>query len=504
MTTIINTKLGENRGNKRIWLEGQKLAREGYTPGLRYDLELKDTQVILRVKEDGRFTVSKRERYGRITPIIDLTVSELATIFDGIELLRVSIQRGSIVVSAHHQQTRVTERVNRLIKKLESGEPLSVCSLFHGGGVLDKAIHNGLSQSGLSSAISIAVELEGKYLDSSLTNNPELWNEGSIVIEAPIQTIDMSKRPPQVDLITAGIPCNGASKSGRSKNKLEYAESHDDAGAMFFYFLQFVTALNPSIILFENVTEYASTASMVVIRSMLASLGYTLQERILEGNEFGVLERRKRLCVVALSHGIDGFDIQSIEPVRTKERAINDILESVPLDSEKWKSFDYLASKEIRDLAAGKGFSRQLLDGNEDGCGVVAKGYAKCRSTEPFITHPEDPTLSRIFTPTEHCRVKGVPVELISGVSDTTAHEILGQSVVYPAFVAVALALGNSLRSMCGLATRAVEQLSSVVEEAANSVEVTIDTSIHSSNLAFGYASALVEGSNNMVQSRLF
>ncbi len=33
MATIVNTKLGEHRGKKRVWLEGAKLAREGYEPG---------------------------------------------------------------------------------------------------------------------------------------------------------------------------------------------------------------------------------------------------------------------------------------------------------------------------------------------------------------------------------------------------------------------------------------------------------------------------------------
>ncbi|MDW2239494.1 DNA cytosine methyltransferase, partial [Vibrio sp. 1565-1] len=102
-------------------------------PGMKYDLELKDSQVVLRVKEEGKFTISKRERNGRVSPIIDLTVQELATVFDGVEMLRVFIRNGAIVISAHHQQERVIERVNRLISKLENGESLSVCSLFHGG-----------------------------------------------------------------------------------------------------------------------------------------------------------------------------------------------------------------------------------------------------------------------------------------------------------------------------------------------------------------------------------
>ncbi|EOW9552526.1 hypothetical protein ACY3XD_002576 [Vibrio cholerae] len=138
MATIVNTKLGEHRGKKRVWLEGQKLLREGYYPGMKYDLELKDSQVVLRVKDEGKFTVSKRERNGRVYPIIDLTAQELATVFDGVEMLRVFICNGAIVISAHHQQERVIERVNRLISKLENGESLSVCSLFHGGGLIKR------------------------------------------------------------------------------------------------------------------------------------------------------------------------------------------------------------------------------------------------------------------------------------------------------------------------------------------------------------------------------
>lgn len=457
MATIVNTKLGEHRGKPRVWLEGYKLLREGYSPGTKFDLELKDSQIVLRVKEEGKFTVSKRERNGRVTPIIDLNAQELATVFDGVEMLRVFIRQGAILISAHHQHERVVERVNRLTSKLEKGEPLSVCSLFHGGGVLDKAIHAGFKRSGIASSIAVAVEMDGSYLDSSLANNPELWDENSIAIESPIQAVNLNRGGVQVDLIIGGIPCTGASKSGRSKNKLEYAESHSDAGALFFNFLEFVKALNPAMVLIENVPEYQRTASMEVIRSVLSSLGYSLQERILDGNEFGVIECRKRLCVVALSHGIDGFDLEQVQPVRTKESCINDILEPVALDSQRWKSFDYLADKELRDKAAGKGFARQLLTGDEAFCGTVGKGYSKCRSTEPFIVHPEQSELSRLFTPVEHCRIKGIPDELIDGLSDTTAHEILGQSVVYPAFEALASSLGNSLWSWVGMTPLMIE-----------------------------------------------
>lgn len=446
MTTIVNTKLGEHRGKKRIWLEGQKLAREGYQPGTKLAMTCADGKIILSTQEQGRFTVSKRERGGRTMPIIDLTAHEIAEMFEGVAMLRVAIQQGRIVITAHHQQALVDERVNRLLNKLSRGENLSVCSLFHGGGILDKALHSGFKKSGIATSVKVAVEMDGSYLDSSLRNNLEIWDQDSIVIESPIQAVDLMKHPPQADVLVGGIPCTGASKAGRTKNKLTFAESHEDAGALFFNFLQFAAAINPAIVIIENVPEYRNTASMEVIRSVLSSLGYHLQERILDGNEFGVLERRKRLCVVAMSEGLDGFDLEKVEAIRSKESCIAEILDDVPLDSNRWKSFDYLAEKEKRDKAAGKGFSRQLLSGQEGFCGTIGKDYAKCRSTEPFVVHPKDSSLSRIFTPAEHCRVKGIPLSAVDGLSDTTAHQILGQSVIFPVFEAVAFGLGLSLK----------------------------------------------------------
>jgi DNA (cytosine-5)-methyltransferase 1 len=445
MSTIINTKLADHKGYKRLWMEGAKLAREGYQPGMRYDLEIKDTQVCLRINDSGKYKISKRERNGNISPIIDLTAKELAEIFDGVEMLRVAIKSGTIIVSAHHQQKRVKERLDRLVDKIENGKPLEICSLFHGGGVLDKAIHKGLLDSGIKSKVAIAVELEGKYLDSSLRNNPELWDDDSLVVESPVQHVNLNRNPPQVDILMGGIPCTGASIAGRSKNKLEFAESHEAAGAMFFTFLQFVEILNPSIVLIENVKTYQNTASMAVIRSVLQTLGYRLQERVLNGCEFGALEKRDRLCVVGVSEGIEGFDLDAVMPVRRKEPNLGAILEDIPQDSSRWKSYSYLAEKEKRDKEQGKGFSRQLLTGESESCGTIGRCYQKARSTEPQIVNEMDKSLSRLMTPAEHCRVKGIPESVVKGLSDTVAHEVLGQSIVFPVFQAVAKQIGDSV-----------------------------------------------------------
>lgn len=437
MATIINSKLGENRGRKRIWIEGRKLQREGYEVGSRYDVVLQSNKVQLLPTPKGKYTVSKRTRKGTTLPIIDVTLQELAEIFEGVEMLRIQLTEGKITVSAHFLHDKQWRREQRLKEKLLSGSKLDKASFFHGGGVLDRSVFTGISDASIPSRIAVCNEVESKYLEQSLKVNGFMFDEESIIIESKIEHIERTKQPQEVDWLTAGIPCTGASLSGRAKNKLQFAESHHSAGVCFFSTLAMIELLNPAVVLLENVEAYQNTASMAVIRSVLVSLGYRLSEAILDGNEFGALERRRRLCVLALSEGITKLSLEEVKPIKKKEQSIKEILEPIALDSERYREFDYLAKKEVRDKKAKKGFSRQLLRGDETYCGVIGRDYAKCRSTEPFLLHP-DGVRSRLFTVSEHCALKGIPTDMVEGVSDSVAHQILGQSVIFPAFRAVA------------------------------------------------------------------
>ena len=130
--------------------------------------------------------------------------------------------------------------------------------------------------------------------------------------------------------------------AGRAKWRLSTAEAHESAGALFVDFLEAIKATNPAVVLIENVPQYQGTASMTVIRSVLLGLGYQLEEAILNGNDYGALERRDRFVMVATTKGMPSFDFDQVKPVRVKEDCLNDVLEDLPLDSERWKSYSYL------------------------------------------------------------------------------------------------------------------------------------------------------------------
>lgn len=108
-------------------------------------------------------------------------------------------------------------------------------------------------RSGVGSFVQVGVELESEYLDCSMRNNTDIWTEESIAIHSDVRDVYLGENTPQCDVLIGGIPCVGASKSGRSKNKLEFAEDHDDAGALFVDYLNWLRHVNPCVAVIENV-----------------------------------------------------------------------------------------------------------------------------------------------------------------------------------------------------------------------------------------------------------
>lgn len=439
-------KLGQHRGRKRLWLEGAKLTRCRMTPGARVLVNYSESakQITITLSDTGTKLVSGHVKNSKHLPIIDLSNQMLSTIFEGIERVRALFSDGQIVITVHADDLAKASRFESFKEKIKANIPLDMGSVAHGGGIMDHALHAGLELAGIKTRLRFAVELEHQYLEASLA------------IEGPMEEVEKELLP-KVDILAAGIPCTGASVAGKSKNKLRHAEEHESAGALFFAFLNIVKASNPAVVILENVPGYQNTISMTVIRQVLQGWGYNIHETTLEGNALGALEARSRFCMVALTEGIE-FDFSQIQAVREKEPNLGAVLEEIPADSPQWRSSGYLRDKEERDRAANKGFRMQIVGPDNGGCGTIGRGYSKVRSTEPKVGHPSNPDLIRQLTVAEHARVKSIPKSLVAGVSATTAHEILGQSVIHAAFVAVGRLLGLAAQNL--LAAAAPQQIS--------------------------------------------
>jgi len=449
MQTYSVQKLGQQRHSRRLWLEGRRLEKAGFGPHARYDVEVNrtDRTLTLRLCRDGGRIVTRKERDGRVFPIIDIASGATLAPFEGLDRVLVVYEDGALVVTPLATDERVRERLERMETRLRDGEPIRVGSLSTGVGVLSLAIHEGLTDAGVDTRAAFVCDLDGGYLAQCEKANP-MFDDETVVVAAPLQEIAFDRRRverlPAIEILEVGIPCTAHSNAGRAKKGHDIPEDDPMVGHLAVGFLAIVAALNPAMILVENVPGYMTSASFSIIRNQLVEWGYDVHADIMKGSEFNTLEHRDRMALVAVTRGMT-YSASDVQRPMQERQTLGDVLEAIPDDHPSWSDMRYLKEKEERDLAGGKGFQMQIFGPESSRVSTIGRGYAKVRSTEPKLRHPSDPTLLRQLTPVEHARCKAIPEELVEGMSATRAHEVLGQSVLMPPFRAIGAAMGRSI-----------------------------------------------------------
>ncbi|MEH6454806.1 MAG: DNA cytosine methyltransferase [Cocleimonas sp.] len=452
MITLINTSVILRKNVASIWTEGRKLA-VGFKHGdyFRVETDFDKKEVTFVRDVNGDCFVSKRTgKDGSILPLIEFKDNVLSEIFEVGMKIRIVVKEGIAVISVHGHHNEAVKRTTRFLEKVLKGEPLQVGSLFTGGGVLDRAIHEGLKLAGVNSYLKVALESDVRYVDALLKNQADLFRDDSIVINSLIEDLEI-KRDFSLEIVVCGLPCLGASPAGKSKLKISHAEQHPQAGNCFFHTLNFIKASNPAVVVIENVKAFESEMSFVVMESVLSHWGYDVHKTILNSNDYGTLENRDRLGAVAISKELNGFSFTDfVFPLKAKESSLNEFIVELASDDKQWRSYDYLVTKEASDKKAGKGFRRALYDGSEPSISTIRRLYHKGGSCDQYLKHPDyiSNGLTRKFTATEHANFKGIPLFIIDGLNSTVSHEICGQSVCYPVFFSLGYGLGlHSLKS---------------------------------------------------------
>lgn len=445
-------KLGSNRGCPRVWLQGRLPASAGFHPQTRF-ATIKDAErlrVTLRIDPFGDRIVSRKARDDAFEPVIDINSAEVLAMFAGLDHIRVLVRNGEITIESVESEKRTKERLERVQELMTSGAPITIGSLSHGGGVLSRAIHEGLARGGVNSTLDFALDIREDLLEHAGRVNPA-WNDKTIHLAAPLQELAFDQEVmgalPHVTLLEAGLPCEASSVSGRAKNGTSCAEEHPLVGHLIVAFLAVVARINPAMICLENVPPYKSTASMHILRNQLRDFGYEVHETMVHSGEWGTLEHRSRLCMIAVTKGMS-FTFDDLVVPHVGAPTLGEILDPVPMDDTSWSTMDYLFAKAERDAAEGKGFAMQILTEDATKLGTIGKGYSKNRSTEPKLQHPHNPKLLRLLTKNEHARAKGIPPAMAAGLSTTCAHELLGQSITPAPFKAVAELLAKTLLNM--------------------------------------------------------
>ena len=433
----IQTTLGAHKGARRLWLEGKRLTDVGFCDGVRYERSVTESAIILRLSDAGSRRVSHKPD-GR--PVVDTLTRELGEV----QRIEVRFDPGLVTVRVHPMDLLARDRVRRVNRRLAAGHKLRLGSVCHGGGVAADALLRGLGRG--AAVLELAIEQNHEYVAQSFAHGP--LGKAGHSFEGDLG--DLASTPealadlPECDILEAGLPCISASRAGRAKKGLEQPEDDAATADLAHAFLNVVAATRPALVLLENVPEYAGSASASMIRRSLDRLGYEIHEIALDGAAWA-LEARQRWVLVAISRGLH-FDPAALVATETRPEHLGEVLDARPTG---WRSTDNLEAAFERDRAKGNGFSRgrRYLTPDATSVPTLRRGYQKGGKTDVRLAHPTRPNTARLFSAAEHARIKGIPARLVTGLSEKKAHEVLGQSVVAPAFVALGAALGASARS---------------------------------------------------------
>lgn len=446
-------KLYEHRGSPRLWLQGMKAKIAGFLPGMRFSVRKEPAKhaLVIELNEHGDRIVSRKVQGDKVIPLIDINSSEVLSMFQGFNTLRITIDDAGITLQPMAVEIAKKERIARVKAKLEAGDPITIGSLAHGGGVLTHALHTGMQDEGLCTRLAFANEIRPELLEHAYEHN-DAWDVNTIPLTAPMQELafdpDAANRLPMVEILEAGIPCQGASLSGRARNGAGHAESHPEVGHLIVPFLAIVAKVQPALVILENVKTWENSASMCILRNTLRDFGYSVHKTILHAGEWNELEGRSRLAVVAVTEGLE-LDLNLIARPEPLVRTLAEALDPVPENDPSWDEMAYLKQKQEMDAEKGRqgrkgtNFKMQIVTPASTSCPVITKGYSKRRSTDPKLAHPSNPNLLRQFTVQEHARIKGVPAWLVEALGVTLGHELLGQSVCYGPFRALGKLIAN-------------------------------------------------------------
>ena len=211
------------------------------------------------------------------------------------------------------------------------------------------------------------------------------------------------------DILLAGIPCQAFSMAG-------YKLGFDDIrGTHFFEVSRIIKKKMPKAFLIENVRNLISHDNGKTFKTMKKvieeDLGYTLYYEVLDAQDFGLPQKRKRVFIVGFR---DKIQFEFPKPTK-KKSTIRDILETDPVDESYFISKKYHNGLKIhrkRHELKGNGFGYIVHSHDDIANTLVLGGMGKERNLivdkKSFVHRKrKDANVRalRTFTPREYLRL---------------------------------------------------------------------------------------------------
>lgn len=181
------------------------------------------------------------------------------------------------------------------------------------------------------------------YLKGKITRD-ELWNSIpeeiilSVInseitkktIDDIFDNIDLQLGTKKVDAIIGGPPCQAYSMVGRSRDPNRM--SGDKRNYLFRYYAEFLKRYKPKYFVFENVLGLLTAGNKKYLNEMLSlfeKIGYSADHKILNAEEYGVLQKRRRVIIIG-RRGKKKFEFPDLSTMENNWQVKKDLFSDLP------------------------------------------------------------------------------------------------------------------------------------------------------------------------------
>lgn len=187
------------------------------------------------------------------------------------------------------------------------------------------------------------INLYYSYLKNEITRN-QLWSNipeeimGSVInteitkstIDQNFLSIDEHLSSAKVDVIIGGPPCQAYSLVGRSRDP--NGMTGDKRNFLFRHYAEFLIRYKPKCFVFENVLGLLTAGNQQYLNEMLAlfaDIGYSTDHKVLNAEEYGVLQRRRRVIIIGRK-GKSKFEFPRPETINNPWEIKKDLFADLP------------------------------------------------------------------------------------------------------------------------------------------------------------------------------
>lgn len=147
---------------------------------------------------------------------------------------------------------------------------------------------------------------------------------------AIFQIIDKLKGNSDIDIIVGGPPCQAYSVVGRARDKNGMKDDHRNY--LYIQYGRFLKKYTPKLFVFENVIGLLSAEKgkyFSNIKSYFRRLGYDVEPFIVNANQFGVLQNRRRVIIIGSKKDLN-FSIDELANKDSFHYEVSSIFNDLP------------------------------------------------------------------------------------------------------------------------------------------------------------------------------